>query len=77
MSGPSLISSKLPECHAINPRLLAGRRVSRYLSEPPTFGNTLVGLPNGTTDIAAAQAAHRARIAAELASLEDQLPSRT
>jgi len=53
---------------------LNGSGISRYLTEPPTVGNTLVGLPNIATDIESRKAAHKQRIAVELARLMDKLP---
>lgn len=53
---------------------VARRRISIYLAEPLSAGNTLVGLPDGTRDDADAKAAHETRVASELAKLEVKLP---
>ena len=76
MSGTSSgsTSSKPPTHSPPNPRSLAGRRISKYLAEPSTFGNTLVSLPYNTEDVTAAEAAHKRQILEDLAKLESRLP---
>lgn len=68
-----------PTSAAINGRSLsretaARRRISIYLSEPISVGNILVGLPDGTREIADAKAAHEKRVTSELAKLNPKLP---
>jgi len=65
--------SKPTKRYTLNPRSPAGRRISEFLAEPSTLGNTLVGLSDNTTGPAAAKAAHLKRIAKELARLDDLL----
>jgi len=55
-------------------RTVARRRISSYLTEPLSAGNTLVGLSDGTQNVAHARAAHEKRVAAELAKVNDKLP---
>ena len=73
-NGTSFVSSEAPSCYALNSRSLARYRVSRYLAEPSASGNTIVGLSDNTADVVAAEAAHKKRIAAKLASLKSVSP---
>jgi len=58
----------------LDPESLAGRRISRYLTEPAGLGNKLVGISDGTSNAAASELAHEKRIREELARLSLFLP---
>jgi hypothetical protein len=75
-SGPQSrsTSSSLPICHPLTLRSLAGRRVTRYLAEPGTGSDALVGLAGSTSDIATAEASHTKSVAEQVAMLEGRLP---
>jgi len=60
--------------HSVDRQGLAARRIADYMAEPSACGNLFVGLPNGTPDAFAREAAHKRRIAEELMKLEGQLP---
>jgi len=66
-------SSNLPACHPLKPQSLAGRRVTRYLSESGTGSDGLVGLASSTSDVAAAEASRTKSMAEQLAVLGGQL----
>jgi hypothetical protein len=67
-------TSSDPSGRLLDSRTLAGHRLCKYLAEPSTLGNTLVGLSRGTPKITVAEAAHKQRIAEELAKLNAKLP---